>query len=225
MSCTRALCPLAILLTLTTGLASAGTVTLNSVSAWPNERTSGNVPTAAIDGDTSTFTWITESFTTSDPVNIAVDFDSGPVNRIRLYKEIDNGCCGYVPRTLQIYYTVDTGALSSRGWSLVTGLTNGFLGTETMKNSSGDAVANSATATITGDYHYSPTQGWASLSFDTVNATGIRIAVSKDGLSYNHYHLNELEVMSDDNVPEPSSVLLVVSATGAALMLRRRRAA
>jgi hypothetical protein len=47
--------------------------------------------------------------------------------------------------------------------------------------------------TVTADNHDSARSGWASLSFDAVNATGIRIGFSNvTSLSQNHYRVSRV---------------------------------
>jgi len=76
---------------------------------WPNERTSNQLPDLAFDGNTSTYTWTTESFNDRNPSYFATTF-AGPtlVSRIRLFKDNDSGGAGPIAKNLVVEYT--TGA-------------------------------------------------------------------------------------------------------------------
>jgi hypothetical protein len=159
---------------------SVGTqITITSSIGAPNRGDTGR----AVDGNLGTETYTTPSYNTADPSYLEVGFASATVNRIRLYKDTYAG-----PHNLTIQYTTDTGPLTSRDWSNVTGLSNGYVGTELL-----NATSVNSGGTVTGDAHDSPNgDGWASLLFDNVAATGLRIAFS-GGATYKHYHVYELE--------------------------------
>ncbi|MEW6582775.1 MAG: hypothetical protein AB1416_08445 [Actinomycetota bacterium] len=173
-------------------------VALTSVEAFPNPRTSNDLPANAIDGSTSTFTWTTESYNVVHPSYLAVGFANATVGRLRLWKQRDGGG-GQLVKNLTIQYTTGTGPLSSRTWTTVTGLANGFAGAETLR-----ATAVNADGTVTGDVHDSPSgDGYASLTFTPVQATGLRIAFANPDPATtcssvpgtcNHYRVGELEV-------------------------------
>ena len=79
--------------------------------------------------------------------------------------------------------------LSQRVWTPVTGLANGFQGTELWQ-----ASAVNANGTVNADNHDSARNGWASLTFTAVSATGIRIGFSNvTTLAQNHYRVYEYE--------------------------------
>jgi hypothetical protein len=90
-------------------------------------------------------------------------------------------------------------ARPTRTWANVTGLVNGFGGTELLR-----ATAVNTDGTVTGDTHSSSTgDGYTSLSFTPVQATGVRIAFANpdpattcSGVqgTCNHYRVGELEV-------------------------------
>lgn len=168
---------------------SAQPVTLTAVEAYPNGRTSNDLPSNAIDGNINTFTWTTEAYNTNSPSYLAVGFASTSVNRIRLWKTPDGGG-GQNSKDLVIDYTTDpSGPLSARQWKRVTGLKNGFAGQELMKIGFVEPVG-----WITNDQHNSPAgDGWASLSFDPVTASGIRVGFRSPGLV--HYRVGELQVL------------------------------
>ncbi|MEY2417376.1 MAG: hypothetical protein QOG90_56 [Actinomycetota bacterium] len=177
------------------GTTVSDAIALTGVAVTPNPRSSDDPPSNAIDGDLSTATWSTESGTITKPEYLEVSFDSTQVNRIRLYKTPDYG-----PHNLVIQYTTDTGALTGRSWSNVVGLDNGFKGTEAMNITSVDP----STASITGDKHDSTVSGYASLIFDTVTATGLRIAFSGEQPN-NHYRVFEFEVRYEAEPPSFTS--------------------
>ncbi len=136
----------------------------------------------------------------ASPSHLAIGFDSTAVNRLRLWKSAYGGG-GNNSKNLTIQYTTDLGALQFRSWTTVTNLMNGFLGTEFLH-----ATTVNSNGTVTGDVHESdPVDGWASLTFDTVTATGLRISFSNPAPIYpycngltidqtcNHYRVGEFE--------------------------------
>ena len=179
-------------------------VALTGVFVTPNQRCCDDPPANAIDGNLATATWSTESGNTIKPAYLEVSFASTPVNRLRLYKTADYG-----PHDLVIQYTTDTGDLSGRTWSNVSGLDNGFKGTEAMSINS----INPATASITNDHHDSAASGYASLIFDTVTATGLRIAFS-GYQENNHYRVHEFEVRYEAESPSFTSSATANFAVG-----------
>lgn len=190
----------ALLASLTVDWAWAVQITITSVQGFPNGRTSDDPPANAVDGDINTFTWTTASGNLENPSHLAIGFASTSVNRIRLWKDNASGY-GFSPniKDLTIQYTADTAVpLSSRTWVTVTGLTNGFLGTELL-----NATAVNSNGTVTGDVHNSAAgDGWAALTFDTVDATGLRISFSVPGGSgVNHYRVGEFEAHFSPRFP------------------------
>jgi len=166
--------------------------------AWPNERYSSHQPPDAVDGDLITFTWTTEEWNTL-PSHLGLDLGAPvPVYRIRLWKDPDAGIDPpgtlMLPKDLVILVTTDTGAMSGRTWASVTGLTNGYLGTELM---TADAVLSEGI--VLGEFHDSvyAGEGWASLTFDLTTATGVAIGFDKTPettFEYIHYKVYEFEV-------------------------------
>jgi hypothetical protein len=194
------------------GSASATQIPITSVAGFPNERTSNDPPSNAIDGNIATFTWTTEAYNVENPSHLAIGFASTAVNRLRLWKTPEGGG-GQPIKDLTIQYTTDAGPLAFRSWTTVTDLTNGFNGTELFQ-----ATSVNSNGTVTGDVHDSVgNDGWASLTFDTVTATGIRISFTLPapapgcgafGSSCNHYRVGEFEAHFDttdqdgDGVPD-----------------------
>jgi hypothetical protein len=196
--------------------ATAALVPLTSVKGWPNGRVSNDTPPNAIDGNTNSYTWTTESNNAVNPSFLGVGFNSSPVNRIRLWKLPDSGF-GFTPniKNLAIQYTNNNPAtpLDLRTWQNVSGLTTGSGGNEPI-----NASSINANGTVTGDVHNSPAgDGWASLRFDLVQATGMRIAFSvPSGSPINHYRVGEFQV----HIPEPGTIALLLSGLAAGMACR-----
>ena len=176
----------------------ASPLTLTGAAGWPNGRASNNPPSQAIDGNTGTYTWTTESFNNATPSYLGVSLaGASPVSRIRLFKDADTGSVGVYPKNLTIEYTTSDPSipLSSRVWTAVTGLANGYNGSELMT-----ATAVNSNGTVAGDSHNSLANGWASLTFNRVNATGLRVGFSNrpgDPVTVNHYRVYEVQVYND----------------------------
>ena len=199
----------------------------------------GNLqPYLAIDDDLGTFGSPTPSGNL-DPAIVALELNGPfPVDRLRLAKTNLQGCnCsdldgdgGNDLADLVVLWTDDTGPLNERTYLPVTGMTNGFEGTELLQTDptvAGNGVYSDGT--IVADNHIgvdSPVGHgrWWSVTFDAVNATaiGLRIArnpLDPDGSQNVHYGVDEYEVHS--SVPEPASfVLLGIGLLG--LLARRR---
>ncbi len=177
------------------GGGSSVRISVNSAAGWPNGRVSNQLPPLAIDGSTSTYTWTTEAFASARPSYLGIGFAAAAsVNRIRLFKDNDSGGAGPVAKDLVIEYTTSPPStpLASRTWQPVSGLTNGFSGSEMLT-----ATTVNSNGTVAADNHNSLVSGFASLTFNAVNATGIRIGFSNvTTLSQNHYRVYEIEAYS-----------------------------
>jgi len=179
-------------------------------SVWDNPRTSNHEPFYAIDGDTNTYTWSTES-DNRNPNYIGLDFGLlTDVNRIRLWKDNLSGVPGWEreAKDLTILYTVDSADinLGDRSFMNVSGLVNGYNGTELMD----EATVNSD-GTVYHDYH-DLNDGWASLTFNNVLATGVAIYFTNNTPNaYHHYKVHEFEAHSEASaaIPEPTTMLLL----------------
>lgn len=207
----------------------AAVVSPVAAHAWPNERTSNQFPSQAIDGSLSSYTWSTESFNTSS-ASLGLRLGSlTTVSRIRLWKDANLGEPGWDfpnpkigKKDLLIQYTTDpTGALSSRTWVNVSGLSNGYHGSELLSASSVNSNGS-----VTGDSHDSFVNGWASLSFNPVSATGIRVFFSKttgQNYTFMHYRVYELEVYNDPSAAVPEPCTFAIFSLGALGMAYRAR--
>ena len=129
-----------------------------------------------------------------------IAFDLGAsttIKRIRLWKTPNCGSFSLPNlvcyKNLIVQYSTDSGDLSTRTWNNVTGLNNGWVGDEML-----DASAVNADGSIELDRHDSTTDGWASLGFDEVAATAIRISIEETTepqvYAFNHYKLHEIEI-------------------------------
>jgi hypothetical protein len=157
----------------------------------------------AIDGNLGTETYLTVSGT-STPTAAVLDLGAGAsVDRIRVNKFTNNVAGGGTePMDLQILYTTDTGPLEQRTYQPVSGLTNGFEGTELIVADTIDANS----ATVFGDLHQFPVDGWFSLTFNAVDATAIAFAFKKpDGapIPWVHYPTTEIELYGTVVVLQP----------------------
>ncbi len=170
---------------------------LLTARAWPNERPveQGGEPALALDGDISTFTWATAEGNTVKPSYLGVLLDQArPVVGVRIYKDRNDGANFENSRDLVIQYTTDaTPDLETGTWQNVANLTNGWPGgVEQMS-----ANVN-ADGTVTGDWHHSVLDGFATLRFDQVNATGVRIGFTSTS-AQNYYHVAEFQLLKPLN--------------------------
>lgn len=137
----------------------------------------------AYDGDTATETYTTPSNTTDNPSYLEFGFASTPVNRLRILKDTYVG-----PHDLTIQYSTSTASdLHSRTWTTVTHLRNGYFGTEPWV-----ATSVNPNGTVTGDAQ-ELADDFASVMFDAVTATGLRIVFTNTNPCCNHYHVYEFE--------------------------------
>lgn len=163
-------------------------ITGTTAHVWPNERNfNPNQPSKAVDGNTGTFTWSTAPYN-GGSAYLAVDLHgSYDVGRIRLHQTRDD----YGGWMLNIYTSSDPDSIApaNRSYTPVTGLTNGYNGTE-LANAWG--VRN---ASVAGINH---TTGWWSMTFDVVeDATTVAVWFNNVCChSFNHFPVNEFEVYS-----------------------------
>ena len=109
-----------------------------------------------------------------------------------MWKDRDGGGGANIKDLVILWTNSSVGtALSARTWQAVPNLTNGLNGSEFLV-----ASAVNSDGTVEGDIHDSNSgDGWASLSFDAVTATGL--AISFTGSSWNHYKLYEIQAIAD----------------------------
>lgn len=166
----------------------------NTVNGWPNERSSNHAPIDAIDDDLITYTWTTEAFNSSTG-HLGLGFEEPELtNRIRVWKDNLGDWNVALRKDLTIMYTVDSGPLSSRQWYAVSELENGYEGIELLQ---ADAV--NPDGTVLADFHDSENDGWASLTFEPVAATGICIRFARvpgESHPYVHYKVFEIQAYS-----------------------------
>ena len=162
----------------------------------------------AIDGSLATSSYLTPSGTIGPH---AVAFDVGAaqtVSRLRVSKWGDSdgtgagtpGLGAIDSWDLQILYTTDTGALNERVYLPVSGLMSGYLGGELI---AADGV-NATDATVDSDHHDFGANGYYSLTFDAVAATGVAIRFERDAgdtAAWTHYRLNEVELRDGASAP------------------------
>ena len=157
-----------------------------------------------IDDDIFTESFITNGGTTTPQI---ISLDLGglvTVNRFRADKvgDIDDagpesGAPGLAPidnMDLQLLYSTDIGPLSERTYQPVTGLTNGFGGSELIQ---ADAI-NALDATVDNDHHDTFTDGLYSLTFDSTQATALALRIERDAAdssSFTHYRSFELDAL------------------------------
>ena len=155
----------------------------------------------AIDGDVATWSFLTPAFT--DFENIAA-LDLGElvnVDRIRVAKGgntdgTDAGAPGLEPidnMDVQILFSTDSGPLELRNYQPVAGLINGFEGGELIN---ADAV-NADDGMVDNDHHDFDSDGWYSLTFDSVQASALAISFARDegdSAPWTHYYAFEIEV-------------------------------
>jgi hypothetical protein len=181
----------------------------------------------AIDGNIATQSYLTPIGNTLEAI-VALELSTPcTVNRLRVNKfqsdTENNG--GTDAMALRILVTTDTGPLNTRNYFAVSGMMNGFQGTELINASS---VASDGS--IAGDVH-DPLDGtfW-SVTFDALPVTAVAMRfnkVSGPGGPYVHYPVGEFQVFSSPQVPAISTAGLVGVAalivSLGALFIRRSR--
>ncbi len=222
-----------LLLVANTGLAQQSQLPVIGIEVFLDNGTLNNrVPADklnAIDGDTNTVSFLTNAFE-ANPNTVALDFGSLlAMSRLRVAKRGDSdgtagGAPGLAPidnMDLTILFSTDTGPLESRTYQPVTGLTNGFQGTELIN---ADTV-NSSNGTVDNDHHDFATSGFYSLTFDPVAATAFAIRFARDAgdsAAFTHYSSFEIEVYNDAANVVPTltewgifGLILLLAAAGA----------
>ncbi len=191
----------------------------------------------AIDGNINTVSFLTNAGELN-PNIAALNFGTTVfVNRIRVAKQGDtdeasnSGIPGQEPldnMDLTILFSTDSGPLESRTYQAVSGLTNGFQGTELIN---ADTV-NSFDGTVDNDHHdFTNDGGFYSLTFNPVSATAIAIRFARDAgdtQDFTHYSAFEIEVYdSGTMVPTLTEwgiiLLIVVMAVAAVFQVKKLR--
>ena len=143
--------------------------------ALPRTSTNRGDEVLAIDNDTDTFSYVTPGYSIGQRF-AGLDFGTQQsVNRLQVNKVSANvdGYQGFAdPVDLQILYTTDSGPIRDRQYQPVSGLTNGYLGSELI---TADSV-NASNATVISETH----EGIYSLSFNNVSATGLAFGFSRN---------------------------------------------
>lgn len=165
----------------------------------------------SIDGDIDSFSYLTPSFTV-DPNLVSFDFGgSSMINRLRVAKYADIDGSGDADNVdLRLLYTTDTGPLEMRSFLPVTGLANGYLGTELIN---ADAV-NASDATVNNDHHDFDQNSYYSLTFDPVMASGFALRIARDAADsepWVHYATREFEFLQND-IPRSISDIQILPA-------------
>jgi hypothetical protein len=149
-----------------------------------------DVTALLLDDNLSTVAHTTSSFTTNAHGQQCLGFTLSiptQVGRLRINKFPVGGGLD-----IWVYYTTDTDLdLGRRTWQPVTGLTNGYEGTELITLRSPEASVSGNK--IEGELH----DGWFSVTFDSVYATGIAVGVLSNpniGNEYLHLGLREAEL-------------------------------
>jgi hypothetical protein len=181
--------------------------------AWPNGRTVGNNPSEAVDGDLSTYTWTTNPFTNDQTNYLGLAFPQAcDVNMIRWWRDRNCGSGGQpgweCAKNLVVQYTIDSGPMENRAWLNVTQMSNSVLEPVSAESVNLDG-------TIELEFHDSSTEGWASVVFARVVATGMRIGFSRTEVPQfyenNHYKVHEIEAYNDIVAVEAASWTLIKS--------------
>ncbi|MEY2424834.1 MAG: Kre9/KNH-like N-terminal Ig-like domain [Actinomycetota bacterium] len=176
-------------------------ITVTSSVGVPDRGDTAN----AFDGNTGTDTYTTPSYNATLPSYLETTFASSEIGRIRIYKNTEYG-----PHDLTIQTINSADAVPT--WTNVSGMVNGFFGAELLT-----ATSVNTNGTVTGDAHDSASSGWASLTFDTVTATGLRIAFTTAHPNV-HYHVYELEIHNVAEAAPP--VVGVVKPNGGEVWAR-----
>ncbi len=179
-------------------------ITITSSSGDPN-RTGDFETSYAHDGNVGTNTYTTPSSNTQNPSYLQFFFASSTVNRLRILKDVEYG-----PHNLTIETINSADAVPA--WTNVSGLTNGFEGGELL-----NATAVNTNGTVTGDAQ-TYAEGFASLTFNPVTATGLRIGFNNPVSCCQHYKVYEFELFNTAEADPP--VVGVVRPNGGEVWAR-----
>ena len=183
------------------GLAYADTIDIVSgtVDPGPARTAGGSEFWRCYDGNTGTFTYMTNSFTTGTPQHTRLGFAGAAelLERIRINDVFNNDGNGPVTYTLR--YTTDTNAdLNARVYTNVTSL-------DVLADMAGDTMPNVAEfpATATVQHLDALHDGYYSVTFDGVaDATGFELEWNNTG-GYKHWQVREFEGHGAPPPPPP----------------------
>lgn len=163
-------------------------------------RHSNQQPPLAIDGDISTYSWITESFSQGNPtistwITMA---NPAPITRIRIRQENwYNWNTVGGNHDFNIFSTTDSTPSLNGSWTLASNVSNGYLGEE-LVSFAGGGMNQNGWHVYHEDQQYS--EGWFSISFDPMvdATTAVQLEwVTNAPASYDHWALFEIEAYAD----------------------------
>ncbi|MEX0586070.1 MAG: lamin tail domain-containing protein, partial [Pirellulales bacterium] len=174
-----------------------------------------NDAAAAIDGNLLTVANLTTAGTdrSHGPQRVAVDLGAATLlNRLRVFKNGDldgvTELANWPDLTdLRILYTTDAGPLDQRTYLPVSQLTSGYNGAEPIKST----LVEYATGRVHEDRHDGLAEGYYSLTFAAVAATGLAIEFTSSELDLNgvnRYPIHALQVAYNSDAvlaPQPVS--------------------
>jgi len=165
------------------------------VEVWPMPRK--DISTIA-DGDLTSWSYTTAAWCEHSPFWVALTFKQGTlISGLRMWKRHHPGQrrdCG--TKDLVVLWGSERPGteMSQRNLVRVKQLKNGFEGYE-LWNGTVDAESSK----IFRDTHDSESSTWASVSFQTVNATALVLQVDSLDPHYNHMCIHELQAFQDSN--------------------------
>lgn len=187
-----------------------GRIAFSEVQVWHSVtgRSSNRGDQAlAIDGRYDRLTYLTPSTANAGPYEAGFSFDGvRRVNRLRVAKHTNVDATGDLEDfvDLEWFYTIGSGALSQRRWLPLTNLKSGFDGAE-------EIVADSVSGNrVDRDYHHFATDGFYSLTFDAVQATGFMLRFKRDPADdrdHGHYAVYEVEAYYQGTLDHSANAL------------------
>ena len=171
----------------------------------------------AIDQNINTFSYLTASFTTGTRTAFLDLGSPTDIDGLRFRKQTaDVDALPNGPDHSDLFIGVSTTAtstpLASRIYAPALGLTNGDNGSELLILDTGGSV-NSVTATVTREFGSGP--AWYSVTFNPIfGATAIAFQFGPsagEAGQFTHYPTAEFEALAATPVPEPSSILLLLT--------------
>ena len=166
------------------------------VVSWPMPRKDLH---KAMDGDIHTWSYTTAAWCEHSPFWVGLHFPGGAlISGIRVWKRHQAGKkrdCG--TKDIEVVYTQDGEnlAIGDRHYKKVSGLESGFHDTEKWVAEKVDHHS----AKVFAETHNSVDDGWASLSFNTVNATVVALQIDSLDPHYNHFCIAEMQGIQDSD--------------------------